>query len=202
MRGVHGDPPSDDAAPIVPDQAGLPVSCGIKQPEHVGGQGLEPIRRDGLRLLAPVAAPLVRGPDSVAGGPQRRELMPPPVPELRKAIQQEHQRARSRADLGDVQANAVRWNLMMVDGAVHRLHQQPYITCDDTSLAGGTKLKNARACSMRSGKARMNKVKPIPSLKLAPMPLEMNGHNFPAKANRGHGYALLLPLYDGLVLFA
>ena len=56
-------------------------------PEYVIGESIEPVGGDPGRLVRQVVAALVGRHDPETGGGERRDLMPPAVPELRKPVQ-------------------------------------------------------------------------------------------------------------------
>jgi hypothetical protein len=71
----------------MPHNARFLLPGRLDEPDYVGGQEFQPIGRNARRFVAQIIAPLVRGPNSIASVRQRRELMPPAVPELRKAME-------------------------------------------------------------------------------------------------------------------
>ena len=119
VRGMAGDPPGDDTTPVVPHNTRFLLAGRLDEPEHVGGQEFQPIGRNPRRFVASIVAPLVRGPDSITGVRQMRELMPPPVPELRKAMKQKDEGTSCRAALYDMQTNPIRRNLVVFNGPTH-----------------------------------------------------------------------------------
>src|SRR5690606_13357158 len=78
---------------------------------------------DALGLVAQVIAALVRHDYAIASRDQRRNLMPPPVPEFWKAVQQQHKPAVFRPRRDDMQRDAVGLDLMMFQrDAVQHIH--------------------------------------------------------------------------------
>src|SRR5205807_10672592 len=76
-----------------------------EQPEHVVGQVDDVVGVDGGRLVG-AAVPTLVGGDGVVPGPgQRRQLVPPRVPELGEAVAEHDERALPL--LGDVHVDAV-----------------------------------------------------------------------------------------------
>src|SRR5674536_387384 len=92
----------DSALAECPDQAG-----------DVGGQGVGVV--PARWLVARAVSAQVGRYHSAAGGRKVPELMPPAPPELRKAVEQQDQRAAAR--LGDMEPGAVRADLTMLPGA-------------------------------------------------------------------------------------
>ena len=96
-------PPGDEPAPVVPDEAHPVASERIGEGDDVAGEAVEGVALKTLRLVAEVVAALVRRDDAQSGGGERPELMPPAVPELRKAVQQDRRPALGRAGFDDMQ---------------------------------------------------------------------------------------------------
>ena len=96
-------PPCDKPAPVVPDEAHPVASERIGEGDDVAGEAIERVAPKTLRLVAEVVAALVRRDDAQSGGGEGPELMPPAVPELRKAVQQDRRPALRRARFDDMQ---------------------------------------------------------------------------------------------------
>src|SRR5215207_9593572 len=96
-------PPCDNPAPVVPDEAHAVASERIGEGDDVAGEAVESVALKTLRLVAEVVAALVRRDDAQSGGGERPKLMPPAVPELRKAVQQDPRPALGRAGFDDMQ---------------------------------------------------------------------------------------------------
>lgn len=85
---------------------------GRNQPGDVGGQVLDRVGLDGVRLVAAAIAAHVRCGYPVTGGHQHRNLVAPRIPALGEAVDQDDKRAFSRqrhpqpdtADIDDLQA--------------------------------------------------------------------------------------------------
>jgi hypothetical protein len=120
----------------VPDHVRPLAAGGVDQPHDIGGQPVEGIGPDARGLVAGVVAALVDRPHLVARGGQGGNLPPPAVPELGETVQQQHQRAVGRAGLGHVQADAVAFDMAMLDRATANLprvgvvHQQSWLSPD------------------------------------------------------------------------
>ena len=111
----HGGIPRDGCAPVVSDDDGFLLVEGAHQADDVADEmklriGLDP----GGRIGAAVAA-LVRRNDAIALFRECRDLVPPGVPGLRKAVAEDHQRAVS--SLCDMHVDAVRLYGAVVDFA-------------------------------------------------------------------------------------
>ena len=88
--------PRQRRAPIMSYDMGPPGPSVRHDGEHILDQQLERVRVDGLGLVrAPVAAQ-VRHDDPESGRRQRRYLVPPDPPRIRKAVQQHNRRSLSR----------------------------------------------------------------------------------------------------------
>jgi hypothetical protein len=83
---------------------------------HVACEHAGTIVRDARRLCRVVVSTEVRRDDFEARG-QSRDLMSPAVPELRKAVQQQHQRPVARRHA--VEANAIRLDELVLPTIVH-----------------------------------------------------------------------------------
>ena len=97
------DGPGDQPAPAVPDDDRV---AGAKRPDDagdVGGQGARVVAA--RRLVAGAVAAQVHGGGPVAGRRDGGQLVAPGPPELREAVQEEHQ--RSVADHRHVEAGTV-----------------------------------------------------------------------------------------------
>ena len=103
--------PRHDGSPVVADDHGGLGAEGIEQARHVAHQVEDGVGVDGFGGLGLAVATHVGRHGVVARRSQRRELMPPRVPELGEAVTQEHQRAF--AGLRHVHLDAVG-----LDGAV------------------------------------------------------------------------------------
>ena len=91
LRVLHGEAPGDGAAPVVADDHRLALAERLDQPAHVGDQLGERVRRHAGRLVAQVVAAEI-GRDGAETGCEGRDLVPPRVPALRKAVQQDDER--------------------------------------------------------------------------------------------------------------
>ncbi len=69
------------------DDRGLRLSEVLDEPEHIGYEKLDAVIFDSRRLVTQVVAAHVRRDDVITLS-QHRQLMPPRIPELRKAVQQ------------------------------------------------------------------------------------------------------------------
>ena len=101
------NPPADDSAPIVGDKMEAIRAIRVGDADHVGGQRVELVGRDLLRLVAGVVAAHVGHDDVIAGLGKRRDLMAPSPPELGKAVKQHQQRRIRIARLNDMEVQAV-----------------------------------------------------------------------------------------------
>lgn len=105
--------PRDAGTNVMADQHRLIGAQGIDQAEQVVDLVAQAVARDRLRRIGVAIAAEIRGNRVIAGGCQRRELMPPGVPELWPAVNQHHQRPRTR--LGDMHADPVGFNAPVRD---------------------------------------------------------------------------------------
>jgi len=105
------DTPADSTAPIVPDNRGTIAPGRIDQSDNIRRKEIDPIGADPCRLVARIIAPLVRSPDTVSQSGQKLDLVAPAIPELRKAVQQNHKRPLRRTSLYNMQVHTVRRNL-------------------------------------------------------------------------------------------
>ena len=112
----------DDPTPVVPDDGRAAFAQRADQAAHVLGQRLDVVAAAGL--LGEVVAAQVRGDDAVAGLGQRPDLVPPGVPVLGEAVQQQHQRSLALLDV--VQADAVGHGVAGLP-AVATVHRGPRI---------------------------------------------------------------------------
>lgn len=99
----HGGGPREVSAQVVSHERRVGLAEGAHDAGDVEGQvgGVVPPRR----TVAAAHPAQVHGHRAVPGVRERRQLMPPGPPELREAVQQQHQ--RPVAHLGDVEARAV-----------------------------------------------------------------------------------------------
>ena len=93
FRVSHGQPPRDDAAPVVPDHARLLHAERSDDGCGVVGEPVDGIVRNPRWLVAGVVAALVEGDDVVSGVGERADLVPPAVPELGEAVEQQDGRS-------------------------------------------------------------------------------------------------------------
>lgn len=75
---------------------GLGGPGGIHQGQHIGGQMIQGVCLYPCGLVADVVTTLVWGPDVITGLGQGWDLVAPAIPELGKAMQQDHQLACCR----------------------------------------------------------------------------------------------------------
>ncbi len=106
-------PPGHRGAPVVTHQAEPVETAGVGQGDHVPGQGVQPVGADALRLVAEIVAPLVRRDHPEPGLGQGPDQLPPAVPELREAVQEDHRRPIGRARLHHMQRHLARLDLPM-----------------------------------------------------------------------------------------
>jgi hypothetical protein len=106
--------PHHDCAPVVPDEGSLLFAQVIEQANHVLAHGRNVIGLDGCGDGAPAVAAHVRRDGSVARIGKRGQLVAPRVPELGKAVAEDHR--PSLADLRHVELDAVRRHLPVADG--------------------------------------------------------------------------------------
>ncbi len=111
QRGV----PGHRRAPVVPDDERPLLAQRADQPDHVPHQVQDAVVGHVLGVVAAAVPALVRRDHPEAGLGQRPELVPPGVPGLREAVQQQHERAL--ALLRDVQLNAVHVDHPMLNHA-------------------------------------------------------------------------------------
>ena len=97
-RGV----PREGAAPVVPDDVRprLAVLSGEErdEPFEVAEERLDPVGPHATRLVREVVAAQVGRDGAEARGRERGELVPPRVPELGKAVQEDDERALALLD--------------------------------------------------------------------------------------------------------
>ena len=105
LRVVHREGPRDGTPPVVSDDRRFPLAEGLDQPAHVGDQLGQRVGRDPLGLVALVVAAQVRRDDAKTWR-ERRDLVTPRIPALRKAVQEDDE--RPVAVDGTVQPDAVR----------------------------------------------------------------------------------------------
>ncbi len=115
--GVQGrDGPGQHPAPVVTDDHRVARSQRPHHPRHVGGQRVRVVAA--RRLVGRAVAAQVGGDDPEARVAEREELVPPGPPELREAVQQDHERTVGRAVLGEVEASPVGRHLAVRPRAV------------------------------------------------------------------------------------
>src|SRR5215210_3886288 len=107
VRVLDAQPPADDSPPVVPPHAGFLLSQSVDQAHGIERQPVQVVVGDPPRLAAQVVAPLVGGQHVEAGGGERPDLVPPAIPELGKAMEQDEQRPAFRSGFHGVQADAV-----------------------------------------------------------------------------------------------
>src|SRR5215218_7829931 len=112
---AHRRDPGGYSAPIVPDHGSRPFPAGRYQALHIARQQLNAVCAHSGRFVREVVAAHVRGNHAEAGLDQRRDLVPPLVPELREAVQQQHERSLARLDV-------VQPHISEVGIAVRQLH--------------------------------------------------------------------------------
>ncbi len=112
------------------DQDGALLAEGADQRGDVTDQVQQGVRVDRLGLLAAGVAALVDGDHAVAGLGERGELVPPGVPALREAVQQQDQWPLPL--FGDVQPDSVHLDLTVRDTSV-RLLGHAALLVDDAS---------------------------------------------------------------------
>ena len=81
-----------DSAPVVSGQQRGLGAAFVDQTADVGGQLADVVRRDAVRFRGQVIAAHIRYDDPEARRRQRLDLLPPAVPELGEAVQQDEQR--------------------------------------------------------------------------------------------------------------
>ena len=87
-----GKVPSDDAAPVVPDQGEAVVAERVGDCEDVFGEHLDRICPYVIRLARVPVPALIRNDDAETCGGKRRDLASPPKCDLWKAVQQDDRR--------------------------------------------------------------------------------------------------------------
>jgi len=90
----------------------------LHQAKQVRNQGLAPVIPDTGRLIAQVVAALVGHDHSIPGLGQRSNLVPPSVPELREAVEQNQRRPRAWPGQDRVQSYPIAFDLDMFEGRV------------------------------------------------------------------------------------
>src|SRR3954454_3979186 len=111
-----GERPGDMPAPAVADDDAVAFAERADQAGDVGGLSERVVPAG--RFVAGGVAAQIRGDDAESRRSQVDELMPPRPPELRKAVQQHHE--RTGAELGDVQPDPVRADVVMLPRAVKK----------------------------------------------------------------------------------
>ncbi len=101
---------ADEAADVVPDQAGALQPQGVEQGDDVGCHRLLPIA---ARRGVGAAEAAQVGADQAEAPREQRDQAPPLPPALRPAVQEEERPARSR--LGDVEAQIADVEEAMLD---------------------------------------------------------------------------------------
>ena len=87
--------PRDDRPPVVPDDNGGLLPERVDQTDDVGREVLDVVVAHRRRLVGLAEAAHVRRDGVKAGGRQGRELVPPRVPGLRPAVQEQDERTLS-----------------------------------------------------------------------------------------------------------
>src|SRR5919112_5379715 len=100
---AHRRDPGDYSTPIVPDHVGRLSPTGHDQALHVARQQLDAVCSHPGWFVREVVAPHVGGHNPEAGLDQRRDLVPPLVPELREAVQHQHERSLASLDVVQLQ---------------------------------------------------------------------------------------------------
>src|SRR5918995_1101614 len=96
---AHRRDPGGYGAPIVANHDSRLFSAGQYQALYIARQQLNAVCSHSERFVREVVAAHVRGHNPETGLDQRRDLVPPLVPELREAVQQQHEGARARLDV-------------------------------------------------------------------------------------------------------
>jgi hypothetical protein len=100
------------------DQRNMLEVKRLHQPEQVRNQGLPAVIPDAGRLVAQVITALVGHDHSIPGLGQRSNLVPPSVPELREAVEQNQRRPLARPGQDRVQSYPIGFDLDMFEGRV------------------------------------------------------------------------------------
>ena len=115
LRVHSGRAEGNDAPPVVPDERGLLLAERGHQGDDVSDHLNHPIVLDRRRGRRPSVPAHVDGRGAITRLGQRRQLITPRVPRLRKAVHQNDQ--RTFALLGDVNAGAISRYRVMLDHA-------------------------------------------------------------------------------------
>jgi hypothetical protein len=107
-------PPGDISTPIMADDNGRFLPRRLNQAHHIPSQQVQRVLPDTSRFITQIVTPLVWNPHTVARLSQRRYLLPPAVPKLREAMQQNNQRPSRRSSLYYMQRNAIGFNVLMI----------------------------------------------------------------------------------------
>ena len=121
---VHGQIPGNHPAPVMADDGGAIRAQRLDQALHIPCQEVQPVLARALGLVGEVIAPQVRRHDPVPRFGQRRQLVAPGIPVLRKSVQQHDQRAL--AILHVMQSHAIDGGVT-VQGGLHGIHGQGWL---------------------------------------------------------------------------
>ena len=107
--------PGDRRSPVVAGDDRLVLTERVHQRDDVAGQVQDGVLADAgvrpARCAGAAVAALIRSHRVIASGGERGELMPPGVPALREAVQQQDERTLPR--LGDVHVQAAGLHVTM-----------------------------------------------------------------------------------------
>src|SRR5215467_12287073 len=88
-----GGAPRDCSAPIVTSEKDFLLIKLVGDGDDIGDQLVERVSSDSGRFAAEIVPALVGHNDAKTCGGERLDLLPPPVPEFREAVQQHNHRA-------------------------------------------------------------------------------------------------------------
>ena len=93
-----GRRPDDRRTPVVPDQDRLAFAQRMDEADQIADQRMDAIGIGLPEFRGTAIAALVDGDDAVAGPGDRRHLEAPGIPELGKAVDEDHQRSLALFD--------------------------------------------------------------------------------------------------------
>ena len=108
LRTSSRQMPRQNRAPVMADQGERRSPYCCCEAEHVVSQHIHHVGPKTLGLAGEIVAALVGHQDAKASRRERLDLMPPAIPELREAMQQNDQRPVSRASRHGMKRHAVR----------------------------------------------------------------------------------------------
>jgi len=104
---LPGQPPTNQSAPIVPNYGECLLAEAIGEPYDIGRKVVEIIVAGAFGLVAEIVASLIGRDDVESKLRERRDLVPPAIPELGESVEEEYQRSIRRASFGDVKVDSV-----------------------------------------------------------------------------------------------